>query len=208
MYVPKNFKEDDLAKLQQYIRDYSFGLLVIADEEGIEVNHVPFYLSIEDDASYGVLQCHLARSNRVWQRIENVSSVLAVFQGPDAYVSPSWYPTKADTGRAVPTWNYLAVHAEGCATVIQDPEWLYAFLSQLTNKHEKDRAEPWAVEDAPKDYIEGLMRGIVGIEIKIEKLTGKLKSSQNQPECNQQGVKAGLNNEIEPKANAMSQFIS
>ncbi len=208
MYVPNHFKEDDVEKLQQYIRDYSFGLLVIADDEGIEVNHVPFYLSIEDDGSYGTLQCHLARSNRVWQRIENSRSVLAVFQGPDAYVSPSWYPTKAETGRVVPTWNYLAVHAEGCAKVVQDSAWLYEHLCQLTNQHERDRADPWTVDDAPKDYTEGLMRGIVGIEIKIEKLTGKLKSSQNQPECNQLGVKAGLKDEIAVNASAMSQFIS
>lgn len=208
MYVPNHFKEDDVAKLQQYIRDYSFGLLVIADDEGIEVNHVPFYLSIEDDGSYGTLQCHLARSNRAWQRIENSRSVLAVFQGPDAYVSPSWYPTKAETGRVVPTWNYLAVHAEGCAKVVQDSAWLYEHLCQLTNQHERDRADPWTVDDAPKDYTEGLMRGIVGIEIKIEKLTGKLKSSQNQPECNQLGVKAGLKDEIAVNASAMSQFIS
>lgn len=208
MYVPNHFKEDDVAKLQQYIRDYSFGLLVVADDEGIEVNHVPFYLSGDDDSSYGILQCHLARSNKVWQRIQNSHSVLAVFQGPNAYVSPSWYPTKAETGRVVPTWNYLAVHAEGCAKVVQDSVWLYEHLCQLTNQHEKDRENPWAVDDAPKDYTEGLMRGIVGIEIKIEKLIGKLKSSQNQPECNRLGVKAGLKEENVANASAISQFIS
>lgn len=136
MYLPSHFKQDDVKQLQQYIRDYAFGLLVIADEEGIEANHVPFYLSVEEDGSLGTLQCHLARSNKVWQRIENSRFVLAVFKGPDAYVSPSWYPTKAETGRVVPTWNYLAVHVEGTAYVIQDPVWLKKHLCQLTNQHE------------------------------------------------------------------------
>ncbi len=208
MYVPSHFKQDDVKQLQQYIRDYAFGLLVIADEEGIEANHVPFYLSVEENGSLGTLQCHLARSNKVWQRIENSRFVLAVFKGPDAYVSPSWYPTKAETGRVVPTWNYLAVHVEGSAHVIQDPVWLKKHLCQLTNQHETGRAEPWAVDDAPDDYTEGLMRGIVGIEIKIETLTGKLKTSQNQPERNQAGVKAGLQNDSESNARAMADFIS
>lgn len=207
MYVPNHFKEDDVVKLHQYIRDYSFGILVIADDEGIEANHVPFCLTIEEDGSLGSLQCHLARSNRVWQRIENSRFVLVVFQGPNAYVSPSWYPNKAETGRVVPTWNYLAVHAEGSAQIIQDSVWLKKHLCQLTNQHESERAEPWAVDDAPKDYTEGLMRGIVGIEIKIEKLTGKLKASQNQPECNQAGVKTGLEDDMLPNTCAMSKFI-
>src|SRR5690606_13552886 len=120
MYVPNHFKEDDAGKLQQYIRDYAFGLLVIADDNGIEANHVPFHLSCEQDGSIGHLQCHVARNNPVWQRLRSGARVLAVFQGPNAYVSPSWYETKAETGRVVPTWNYLAVHAEGVARIIED----------------------------------------------------------------------------------------
>lgn len=208
MYVPSHFKHNDVATLQGYIRDYAFGLLVIADDEGIEANHVPFYLSVAEDGSLGSLQCHLARGNRVWQRIENSRFVLAVFQGPEAYVSPSWYPSKADTGRVVPTWNYLAVHAEGPAEVIQDAAWLKEHLCQLTHQHESARAEPWAVEDAPEDYTEGLMRGIVGIEIKIEKLTGKLKASQNQTESNRVGVKSGLKEDSAAHACAMAEFIN
>ncbi|MGO4999532.1 FMN-binding negative transcriptional regulator [Oceanisphaera sp. W20_SRM_FM3] len=207
MYVPRHFKEDDVVKLQQYIRDYSFGTLVIADEQGIEVNHVPFYLSLGADGGLGTLQCHLARSNPVWQRLKSGCSVLAVFQGPNAYVSPSWYPSKAEAGRAVPTWNYLAVHAGGSARVIQDSVWLKAHLSQLTHQHEQAREQPWAVDDAPKAYLEGLMRGLVGIEIRIETLIGKLKSSQNQAVGNQAGVKAGLQGEQSSHALAMSEFI-
>lgn len=207
MYVPNHFKENDTKKLHQYIRDYGFGLLVAADDEGIEANHVPFHLSVEADGSLGTLQCHLARNNPVWQRIHNGASVLAIFQGPDAYVSPSWYPIKAETGRVVPTWNYLAVHAEGRARVIQDPVWLKEHVSQLTDQHEKGRATPWAVDDAPTDFTARLVQGIVGVEVKIEKLTGKLKASQNQPERNQAGVKEGLKGESGPSSVAMADFI-
>ena len=207
MYVPNHFKEDSVETLQQHIRAYPFGLLVIADDAGIEANHVPFYLDMNEEGSLGTLQCHLARSNLVWQRIEKSRFVLAVFQGPNAYVSPSWYPSKAETGRVVPTWNYLAVHVAGSAKVVQDAVWLKEHLRQLTNQHETERAQPWAVEDAPADYTEALMRGIVGIEIKIEKLTGKLKASQNQPERNQQGVKVGLQSEPRFCAAAMAELM-
>ena len=207
MYVPNHFKEDSVETLQQHIRAYPFGLLVIADDAGIEANHVPFYLDIDEEGSLGTLQCHLARSNLVWQRIEKSRFVLAVFQGPNAYVSPSWYPSKAETGRVVPTWNYLAVHVAGSAKVVQDAVWLKEHLRQLTNQHETERAQPWAVEDAPADYTEALMRGIVGIEIKIEKVIGKLKASQNQPERNEHGVKVELESEPGCCAAAMAELI-
>ena len=207
MYVPSHFKEDDIGKLQQYIRDYGFGLLVVADDNGIEANHVPFYLSHEQDGSIGHLQCHLARSNPVWQRLHGGARVLAVFQGPDAYVSPSWYATKAETGRVVPTWNYLAVHAEGVARIIEDPKWLKHHLHQLTDQHESVMSTPWSVDDAPTDFTEKLIKAIVGVEIKIETLTGKLKASQNQPERNRAGVKSGLEAGEGVHNRAMSKFI-
>ncbi len=192
MYVPNLFKEDDVEKLQQHIRDYGFGLLVVADADGIEANHVPFYLSSEPSGSLGQLQCHLARSNPVWQRLRDGARVLAVFQGPDAYVSPAWYATKAETGRVVPTWNYLAVHAEGVARVIEDANWLKHHLHRLTDQHESGMDNPWSVDDAPAEFTEGLVKAIVGVEITIETLTGKLKASQNQPEKNRAGVKTAL----------------
>lgn len=192
MYVPNHFREEDQERLQEYIREYSFGLLVVSDDEGIEANHVPFYLQVGPDESLGHIQCHLARNNSVWQRIENGAQVLAIFQGPDAYVSPSWYPTKAETGRVVPTWNYLAVHVKGSAQIIQDPSWLKHHLRQLTDQHESKMVTPWSVDDAPTDFTERLVRAIVGVEIKVDILMGKLKASQNQPETNRAGVKAGL----------------
>ncbi|RUT74408.1 MULTISPECIES: FMN-binding negative transcriptional regulator [Gammaproteobacteria] len=208
MYVPSHFKEDDISKLQQYIRDYGFGLLVVADEGGIEANHVPFHLISGKDGSLGQLQCHLARSNPVWQRLRDGARILAVFQGPDAYVSPSWYETKAETGRVVPTWNYLAVHAEGTARVIEDSTWLKHHLHRLTDQHESDMGNPWSVDDAPTDFTERLVQAIVGVEIEIETLIGKLKASQNQPEKNRAGVKAGLEAGAGAQNRAMAQFIS
>lgn len=208
MYVPNHFKEDDQEKLQQYIRDYSFGLLVVADDDGIEANHVPFYLSPGENGSPGYLQCHLARSNPVWQRMQSAPQVLAVFQGPDAYVSPSWYPTKAETGRVVPTWNYLAVHAQGTARVIQDSDWLKHHLHELTDQHESQMAAPWSVDDAPTDFTERLVQAIVGVEISIERLTGKLKASQNQPEKNRAGLKAALEVGEGVQSRAMAKLIS
>ena len=208
MYVPKHFEEDDNAKLHQYIRDYGFGVLIITDEDGIEANHLPFHLSCEEGESLGTLQCHVARNNSVWQRLKNGGRVLAVFQGPDGYVSPSWYPSKAETGRVVPTWNYLAVHAAGKARIVEDATWLKQHLTKLTDQHESGMKEPWQVDDAPHDFTDRLVKAIVGIEIEIETLTGKLKASQNLPERNRAGVKAGLEGSEQPQSRAMSKFVS
>lgn len=208
MYVPSHFKEDDTDKLLQYIRDYGFGLLVVADSEGIEANHVPFYLRADGNGNQGQLECHVARNNPVWQRLQDGSRVLAVFQGPDAYISPSWYETKAETGRVVPTWNYLAVHAEGRARVIEDRSWLKGHLHRLTDQHESEMDNPWSVDDAPADFIERLVQAVVGIEITIENLTGKLKASQNQPDKNRAGVKAGLESAEGAHNHATASFIS
>ena len=207
MYVPNHFKEDDQETLQQYIRDYSFGLLVVADNEGIEANHVPLHLSGTEEGALGHLQCHLARNNPVWQRMRDGARVLVIFQGPDAYISPSWYPTKLETGRAVPTWNYLAVHVQGSARIVEDQAWLKHHLHQLPDQHESQMAAPWSLDDAPTDFTESLMRAIVGVEIQIETLTGKLKASQNQPERNRAGVKAGLESGEGGQNSAMARLI-
>lgn len=207
MYVPNHFKEENIDKLHQYIRDFNFGLLVIADEKGIEANHIPFVLGVEKDNPLGRVECHVARNNSVWRRLQEGARVLAVFQGPNAYVSPSWYPTKAETGLVVPTWNYLAIHVEGKAQVIDDSAWLKQHLRQLTGQHEGNRDEPWSVDDAPTDFTNRLMQAIIGIEIKIENITGKLKASQNQPLQNREGVKAGLKAEEDKARRSMSDFI-
>lgn len=131
-----------------------------------------------------------------------------VFQGPDAYISPSWYETKAETGRVVPTWNYLAIHAEGTARVIEDSNWLTHHLHCLTEQHESGMSSPWSVDDAPTEFTARLVKAIVGLEIKVESLKGKLKASQNQPEKNRAGVKAGLETEEGGRNRAMAKFIS
>jgi len=207
MYVPEHFKADEQSVLQQYIREYGFGLLIVADDSGIEANHVPFHLDCGEGGSPGVLRCHVARKNGVWQRLVDGARVLAVFQGPDAYISPSWYPSKAENGRVVPTWNYLAVHAAGSARAVDDPAWLHQHLQQLVDRHESAMREPWSMDDAPADYTGRLMPAIVGIEITIDVLTGKLKASQNQPDRNRAGVKAGLEAGDGAHSLAMSRMI-
>lgn len=207
MLVPSQFQEKSTEKLQQYIRDYSFGVLVVADHHGIDVNHIPFHFTINDEHPLGILRCHVARINPVWQKIDSGASVMAVFKGPDAYVSPSWYETKSETGKVVPTWNYLAVHAEGQASIVQEEGWLKNHLNQLTNLHEAQREQPWSVDDAPAEFTSRLMKAIVGIEIRIESLKGQVKASQNHPERNQMGVKAGLAKGTHAEV-AMSKFVN
>ncbi|WP_082140417.1 FMN-binding negative transcriptional regulator [Halomonas sp. PR-M31] len=206
MLVPSHFREEDQEKLQQYIREYSFGVLVVADGDSVDANHVPFHFSASEEHPLGMLKCHVARVNPVWKKIEKGASVLAIFQGPNAYVSPSWYETKAETGRVVPTWNYLAVHVQGQVSIIQEHDWLKEHLNQLTDVHESGRENPWAVDDAPAEFTSRLVKAIVGIEIHIENLTGQVKASQNHPERNRTGVKAGLANGTASES-AMSEFI-
>jgi transcriptional regulator len=207
MLVPSHFREENQEKIQQYIEEYSFGVLVVADDDGIDANHLPFHFSASEERPLGTLRCHVARVNPVWRRIQNGASILAIFQGPDAYVSPSWYETKAETGRVVPTWNYLAVHAQGKGSIFQDYAWLKEHLQQLTDLHESGRENPWAVDDAPSEFTSRLVKAIVGIEIRIVNLTGQVKASQNHPERNRTGVKAGLANGAASEV-AMSEFIS
>ena len=207
MYAPKHFRVEDRNKLLQYIDEYSFGMLVVADGAGIEVNHVPFHLIRGGENAVGYLQCHLARANSVWRRVQDGAQILAVFQGPNAYVTPGWYPTKAEHGRVVPTWNYLAVHAQGAAQIVEDSDWLGRHVRSLTDRHEAAMATPWSVDDAPAEFTERLLGAIVGVEITIESLTGKLKASQNQPERNRDGVTRGLEDSDGTQAQAMAMFL-
>jgi transcriptional regulator len=181
MYVPDHFREDRPDVLHAALREIGFATLVT---EGLEANHLPMLLD------GGVLRGHVARANPVWKAVD--VAALAIFLGPHAYVSPNWYPSKAETGKAVPTWNYITVHAKGPIRWIQDADWLKAHVTALSARHESPRLEPWAVSDAPVSYIDGLVRAIVGFELTIETLEGKYKLSQNRPEADQQGVRAAL----------------
>jgi transcriptional regulator len=184
MYVPDAFREDRPDVLRDAMRQIGLATLATQGSDGIEANHLPMLLQGD------VLRGHVARANPVWKSGEG--KALAIFLGPHAYVSPSWYPSKAEHGRAVPTWNYLTVHARGPIRWIADAHWLRAHVTALSDVHEADRSEPWAVSDAPAAYIDTMLRGIVGFEIAVELLEGKWKLSQNRDVTDRDGVREGL----------------
>jgi transcriptional regulator len=188
MYLPSHFAEERLDVLHDTIRAHPFATLITQGANGVTADHLPFLLH-SLASKLGTLQAHLARANPAWQA---VGDVLVIFHGPQAYVSPSWYPTKREHGKVVPTWNYQVVHARGQLRLIDDPDWKRALIDRLTRQHESDFPEPWQVADAPPEYIERMLPAIVGIEIEITGLEGKFKLSQNQPEVNRAGVIAGL----------------
>lgn len=191
MYIPTHFNESRVEVLHGLMRAYPLGTLVATTERGLEANHIPFVLD-EAPAPYGTLRCHVARANPIWRDLANTSEVLVVFQGPDAYVSPSVYEAKPRDGKVVPTWNYIAVHAYGTARAVDDAGWLSAQIDALTHAHESSRSEPWHVSDAPVEYTDKLKRAIVGIEISIARLLGKWKVSQNRPAVDRTNIAADL----------------
>lgn len=184
MYVPKHFAETRIEVLHGLIRDYPFAAVVANTADGLVANHLPFELV------GGALHGHVARGNEL-ARLDG-AEVLAIFQGPDGYISPNWYPTKQETHREVPTWNYAVAHVHGRLKVVADAAWLRALLERLTDRHEAAEPQPWHVADAPVDHVEKMLPAIVGIEIAIERIEGKFKLSQNHPERNRLGVIAGL----------------
>jgi len=187
MYQPEHFKEERPEVLHELIRSHPFGLLISNSADGLLANGLPFLL----DAERNILKAHFARANPHWRGLDG-QQVLIVFQGPQAYISPSLYATKKDTGKVVPTWNYVMVQVRGLAKVHDDVEWLASQVTALTNTHEMKRKEPWAVSDAPESYIQSQLRGIVGVEIEITSINGKWKMSQNRPEADKRGVADGL----------------
>lgn len=194
MYQPPAFRENDLPTLHAFIGAHPLGLLISASPSGMLANPIPF-LVYADEGDKGVLRCHLSRANGQWQALRDAAEALVVFQGTDGYVTPSWYPAKAEHGKVVPTWNYAMVQVRGSAKVFEDAAWLHANVSALSDSHETGRQKPWAVTDAPDDYIAAQLRGIVGVEIAIASIEGKFKFSQNRPEADRRGVAAGLADE-------------
>ena len=191
MYNSKPHQEHDLARLQRHTLDTRLAVLVSHGEQGLLATHLPVLLD-PAEGEFGTVYAHLARANRQWQDLAQGAEALLVFPGADAYVSPGYYPSKADNPRVVPTWNYLAVHAYGVADVIHDAEPLLAIVSRLTDRHEHGRSEPWQVSDAPADYIDGMLRAIVGIRLPIQRLQGARKLSQNRAEQDIAGVRESL----------------
>jgi transcriptional regulator len=189
MYVPAHFREDRSDVLHNAMRAIGFATLVTQTDAGIDANHLP--LLLQD----GNLIGHFARANPVWKTLKPGSEALAIFLGPHAYVSPSLYPSKAATCKAVPTWNYITVHARGRLTLHDDAGWLRAHVGALSDFHESERPAPWAVDDAPAAYIDSLLRAIVGFELSITALEGKWKLSQNRDSADRQGVQDGMRHE-------------
>lgn len=191
MYVPEAFAETDLKTLHALMRNHPLATLVSLNKDGLQASHVPLVLS-PDDGEFGTLRGHLARPNPQWSTLDGSVDALCIFHGPEAYITPSWYPSKQEHGKVVPTWNYVSVHASGPLRVHKDAEWLLANVTAVTNQHESERAAPWQVSDAPDRFVQTMLRGIVGVELEIAKLEGKWKLSQNRPEADRRGVVDGL----------------
>jgi transcriptional regulator len=191
MYQPPHFREDRLEVQHDLIRAHPFGLLITAGAGGLVANPIPFIVDL-NASERGTLQGHLARGNGQWSDLASVDECLVVFQGPQEYISPSWYPTKQETGKVVPTWNYVTVHVWGRPRVIEDVDWLRAQIEALTALREGPRATPWRVSDAPETFVAAQLKGIVGVEVPISRIEGKWKVSQNRPEADRAGVVRGL----------------
>lgn len=207
MYTPKHFDQADTATLHALMRAQPLATLITLASSGLDANHVPLHLSAEL-GPLGTLRGHVARGNPLWKEPTPEQEVLAVFHGVQAYVSPNWYPSKAENGKVVPTWNYAVVHAHGTLKVVQDARWLRAHLDALTAHHEASQAPPWQPSDAPADYLEKMMGGVIGIEIEITRLSGKFKLSQNQTAPNQTGVIQGLRATGLASNLAMAQWVA
>ena len=203
MYIPAHFAESEIEPLLGLMQAHPLATLVATVDGRMIANHVPLmHVPAADGA--GVLRGHVARANPVWQEIGTGAPALAIFQDADAYVSPALYPSKASTGKVVPTWNYSVVHVHGRLRAIDDVQWLEQLVTQLTNLHESRRVDPWAVSDAPAAYIDALLRAIVGIELTVEHMEGKFKLSQNRPQSDRAGIVSGLAGSQEPGAAAVA----
>jgi transcriptional regulator len=199
MYEPPLHRQDDISAQHALIRAHPLALLISHGASGLLANAIPFIL-VEDGSRFGMLRCHLARANPQWLDLQAANEALVVFQGADAYITPSWYATKRETGKVVPTWNYLMVQARGAPRVVESADWLRAQIGQLTQEREASREKPWAVGDAPEDFIAMQMRAIVGVEIEIIDLRGKWKASQNRTQADRDGVVEGLTENGDPMA--------
>lgn len=205
MYIQEQFEEREVSILHGLIEANPLGTWVTAAAGPLDVNHIPFLLD-RRRGEFGTLVGHVSRANHVWKTASASESVV-VFQGPESYITPSWYPTKHEHGKAVPTWNYVVVHAHGVPRVVDDAEWLRQHVAELTERHEAPRAAPWHVSDAPSEYIDALLRGIVGVEIPIARLVGKWKVSQNRALRDQLGVISGLGEAQDARSQQMAHAV-
>nr|WP_286947494.1 FMN-binding negative transcriptional regulator [Pseudomonas sp. UBA6718] len=207
MYLPSAFRQDDLAELHAQMQASPFALLTSAGAAGVQASHLPLLLA-PDEGEFGTLYGHFARANPHWRDLQGSAEALAVFSGPDAYISPGWYPAKAEHGKVVPTWNYIAVHARGPVELIEEPERLLQIVSRLSDQHESGRERPWAVSDAPREYIDSMLRAIVGFALPIRRLEGKWKLGQNRSAADQAGVRDGLASSPSPRDRELAARMS
>jgi len=205
MYIPPAFRDEDKESIRATIRAARLATLVTATAEGLLATPLPLFLD-ESEGEHGVIYGHVAKANPQW-RVPAQGDGLAMFMGPDAYVTPSWYETKQETGKVVPTWNYVAVHAYGPVEFFEDADRLLEIVTRLTNLHEGDRASPWAVSDAPADFIQSQLKGIVGLRMPITRLEGKRKMSQNRNAADRAGVVSGLSSSDRPSDRKVASLI-
>lgn len=207
MYQPKHFEETRLEVLQALVANQPLSTLVTISGEGLVADQIPLILQPEI-GPLGTLVGHVARANPLWRDTHRETPVLTIFQGPQHYISPSWYPTKQEHGKVVPTWNYVVVQARGILQVHDDAAWVRKQVTQLTQKQERTSAKPWAVDDAPPEYIDSMIKAVVGISIEVTQWSGKWKTSQNQPAVNRVGVVQALGGLTDTQACAMATLIT
>ncbi|CAB3769163.1 transcriptional regulator [Burkholderia puraquae] len=191
MYVPADFNEPNPDALRELIVQHPFGSLITHGNSGLDANHIPFEL-LPSDGGLGELHAHVARANPVWQDVANGDEVLVIFRAGDAYISPTWYPSKHVAHRQVPTWNYVVVHAHGRITVRDDAKFVRGVVARLTRTHEASQPVPWKMGDAPADYLDTMLEAIVGLQIEITRLVGKRKLGQNKAEADIRGAGEAL----------------
>jgi len=206
VYLPPHFEETDPEALAGLIADRPLGTLITLGADGLSANHIPFLLD-ERSGDRGTLIGHVARNNAVWHDVDDAVEALVVFQGPSAYISPNWYPTKQETHEVVPTYNYAVVHAYGPLIVHEDEKWLRGIVGRLTKTMEASQPAPWKMADAPADYLRTMLGNIVGIEIPITRLIGKWKTSQNRSEADRLGAANALHARGDEESAAMAELI-
>jgi transcriptional regulator len=206
MYQVGAFREERIDVMHALMRSHRLATLVTVHDGVPEANHLPLLIDPEPSPN-GTLHGHVARANPLWRQADG-QEVLVIFQGPQAYVTPSWYPSKRETGQVVPTWNYAVVHAYGPLIVRDDREWLRALVTRLTDQQEAGLPQPWRVADAPADYLERMLGAIVGIEIPLARLSGKWKVSQNRTAADRAGVAEGLGSQGDAQAQAMADLVA
>jgi transcriptional regulator len=206
IYLPEHFEESRPEAMRQLIADFPLATLVTLGPDGMAANHIPLILD-DSRGEHGVLIGHVARNNELWRDGQHRGEALAVFQGPDAYVSPNWYALKQETHEVVPTYNYAVVHAYGPLVVHDDPKWVRGAVGRLTKKMESSLPVPWKMADAPRDYLDGMLANIVGIEIPVSRMVGKWKVSQNRNEADRESAIAGLRSTGHPSNAAMADLM-